>query len=270
MKNHSFKNQEGIVLVLSLILMSILLSVAIGFGVIIISDIRQARSVDNSIVAYFAADAGIERNLFLLRKQEDVEGVGDILFETKILSGNGSSWDISSSVDFETSFFRQRISNGQSWKLFFLDRGDVNQVKSINIFWNKSEISPTKMQVSFTRLTLEDIDGGSIFVTDKNEVLISTSSNSCFPFESANSDYAVEIKALGPVDGYIDSLTVKGYGTDDCSGEVASSSISNITLISEGIYNNSRQRIIAHIPPRTPVSGIFSFVLFSEEDITKR
>jgi len=268
------KDQRGIILVMTLIIMAILLSVAIGFGVVIISDIRQAASIDNSIIAYFAADAGLERNLFLLRKQEDVKSINDLISKTGNLAGSDSDWNISSSTNFEPTFLRQRIKNGQSVKLFFLNRDtetDPNAVESISVDWNKSLLSPTKMQISFTRLKPET--DGVVYKTDQNLVALSTTSD-CYNFLDlpSKSDYVVEIKALGSSDGYIDDLKVIGYDGEcnDDNREKIDNAISNLTLISEGLHGNSKQRIIAHLPPRTPVSGIFSFVLFSEEDITKK
>lgn len=268
------KDQNGIILVMTLIIMAIFLTVAVGFGVVIISDIKQAATIDNSMVAYFAADAGMERNLFIFRKSEK-SSIEDIASSTLRL-GNNSSWNISSSTDYEASFIRQRLKNGQGVNLYFLNRATGNNLsKSINVSWDKSLYSATKMQISFTRLKLED----GIYRTDSSGVFLSTTTNNCFDFldkdESGNtspSDYAVEIKALGSADGYIDKLRVTGYD-DSCGTEDADKvddAISNISLIVNGKFGNSTQKIVAHLPPRTPVSGIFGFVLFSEEDITKR
>ncbi len=258
------KQKEGIILVLTLILTSILLTVSISFGVLIISDIRQAKLIDDSIVAYYAADSGLERALFLLRRQEKTLAEIDKEYE---LDKSKSNWDIGASKEFETTFFRQRINNGESIKLFFLARNEENKANSIFLNWDKDPLSAIRMQISFTRLSL---DGGDVFQTDQSEVLVTTSSKNCFEFQSDNSDYAVEIKALGSVGEYVDKLKIVGYLDGECEGEKASSSISNITLISEGKHNKSSQKIIAHIPPKNPFSGMLSFVLFSEQDITKR
>ena len=54
-------NQDGIILILALMIMAILLSTALGFGVFILSDLRQAKEIDDSVIAYYAADAGEKR-----------------------------------------------------------------------------------------------------------------------------------------------------------------------------------------------------------------
>ncbi|MFA6422050.1 MAG: hypothetical protein WCV92_01465 [Candidatus Buchananbacteria bacterium] len=271
MKNNPLQNKEGVILVLTLIVMSVLMSIAIGFGVVIISDIRQSASIDNSMVAYFAADAGLEKNLFLLRKQDNINSVSNVS-TTQSLIESSSVWTVASSSDFEATFFRQRIKNGQGVKMFFLGReSGQNLTKSVDVYWNKSIDNPTRMQISFTRLKPEAAD--NVFKTDLNEIFITTTTKNCFDFVDipSVSDYVVEVKALGSADGFIDNLTVMGYdGKCDETRNYTTTSINNITLISEGKHGNATQRIIAYLPPRTIISNIFSFVLFSEEDITKR
>ena len=74
------KNQQGIILVMALSIMAILLSIAIGFAVFIISDINKAKSIDNSIISYYAAESGAERTIFLFRKGGK-EKIGDFSYD---------------------------------------------------------------------------------------------------------------------------------------------------------------------------------------------
>jgi len=287
------QNQKGIILILALMIMSILLSTALGFGFFILSDLRQAQEIDNAVVAYYFADSGIERTLYLFRHggkekignftdQEDalwaIDKDGDINNDVQ------PDWTIGESTDYEPTFFRQRLYNGQNAKLYFIGRSDgTNISKSIEIAWFKGLNSP-KLQVVFTQLNPEINDEDVlVYYTDINKIEISDSDLEtggapvCFNFKDKDiedfsldlpSDYVVELKVLGTGGDYVDNLSVKAYSGSDCSIDYPRG-ISNISIKSIGTHNGARQAIYANIPPRDPISGLFGFVLFSEEDITK-
>ena len=299
----SSRNQQGIILILTLIIMALLFAISISFAVFIISDIRQARSIDDSLVAYYGADAGMERTLFLFRRlDKELVGTFNGTYNTgvygtdKILastdkSGNlgtdGATWSIVSSTDYEYPVFRQRIQNGQSVKLYFLNRTS-SSVKSIGIAWYKGVYNgmttTPKLGLTFTQLNGQDKDGAFIYYNDMDESLIEDSSSAtsqdCFSFKDLsvnqmpldyNPDYVVAFKCLGnDSHDFIDNLTVKAYDTPNCvSSSLNRRAINNITIKSDGFFSKARQEIVAHIPPRDPVSGLLGFVLFSEQDITK-
>jgi len=284
--------QTGMILVITLMITSVLLSIAVGFGVFIISDLRQARQIDNAIMAYYAADAGIEQSLFLIRKNEDIEdstGVKEVQ-DREVWSGLNWGWNISSSEDHEKMVLRQRIAAGESFKLYFLDRSTLNN--AIKVQWQKNDNRPnTKLQMIFTQLDLQskNVSGADILINYADQNLVenfdsSPSYQECKEFLDKelpdNSgglppyDYVVEFKALGSSFDVIDRIIVEGYDTmADCRSvddqKRNDSAITNITFKSEGRYLNARQEIVAHIPPRDPLTGLLSFVLFSEKEITK-
>jgi hypothetical protein len=58
------KNQRGISLYLSLVVMGIFLSLALGLNSILLGQIEIIQGVGNSVSAFYAADTGIERELY--------------------------------------------------------------------------------------------------------------------------------------------------------------------------------------------------------------
>src|SRR3989344_2825156 len=278
-----YKNEQGIILILALMMVSILLSIALGFGIFILSDLRQAAEIDNSVVAYYAADSGIERTLYLFR-HGDKDKIGGFSGSNGALSPDareGENWTIRDSTDYELTFFRQRLYNGQSVKLYFIGRRTgVNTAKSIKINWFKGSGFSPKLQVVFTQLNPIDDDGILVYYTDTDKVEISDSNSAgpiCFDFKERDIDgsflalpsaYVGELRVVGSGADYVDNLSVAAYSENGCS-DYNSQAISNITLKSSGTYQGANQTIYAHLPPRDPSSGLFGFVLFSEEDITK-
>lgn len=57
------KPQKGTTLYLSLIVMTILLGISLGLNSIFLGQIKTVRSIGYSVVAFYAADAGIEEVL---------------------------------------------------------------------------------------------------------------------------------------------------------------------------------------------------------------
>jgi Tfp pilus assembly protein PilX len=62
-----FQNQQGVSLYLSIVILFIFLGISLGLSVLLISRIKMIRSVGDSIVAFYAADAGVEQMLFMFR-----------------------------------------------------------------------------------------------------------------------------------------------------------------------------------------------------------
>lgn len=61
MKKNNIKNQKGISIYLALLLISIFLDLSLGLTFIIFGEILTARDIDNSIIAFYAADTAIEK-----------------------------------------------------------------------------------------------------------------------------------------------------------------------------------------------------------------
>lgn len=57
------KLQQGVALYLSLIIMTVLLSIALGLSTIFIGQSKMIKALGNSVIAFYAADAGVEEVL---------------------------------------------------------------------------------------------------------------------------------------------------------------------------------------------------------------
>jgi hypothetical protein len=72
--------KEGVSLYLALVIMSFLIAIGLGVSLIIVSQMKMMKGMGDSVVAFYAADTGIERTLYQVRR------------------GGGWSGDISGSV----------------------------------------------------------------------------------------------------------------------------------------------------------------------------
>ena len=62
------KNQSGISLFLATIIMTIVLAIVLGLSTILASQMRITKGMEDSVIAFYAADAGIEE---ILEKREN-------------------------------------------------------------------------------------------------------------------------------------------------------------------------------------------------------
>jgi hypothetical protein len=85
MKFSIFK--RGVSLYLALIIMFILIAIALGVSLIIVSQMKMMKGMGDSVVAFYAADTGIEQTLYQIRV------------------GGGWNGDISGSVDGGASYY---------------------------------------------------------------------------------------------------------------------------------------------------------------------
>lgn len=61
--NQNFSNQEGISLLLAILVLALVLGAALGISTILLQEIKMARATGNSIIAFYAAETGIEQVL---------------------------------------------------------------------------------------------------------------------------------------------------------------------------------------------------------------
>jgi hypothetical protein len=71
MKYKKMKSNKGASLLLTFLIITALLSIAIGVSRLSLGEIKLGRNIPNSLVAYYAAESGIERALY-----EDRHGGG--------------------------------------------------------------------------------------------------------------------------------------------------------------------------------------------------
>ena len=88
-------SKRGVSIYLALIIMFILLSIGLGVSLIIVSQAKMIREMENSVIAFHAADTGIEHSLYKTRKEGDPTGeidppeqVGDAYYKVKVAGEN--------------------------------------------------------------------------------------------------------------------------------------------------------------------------------------
>ncbi|MBD3282226.1 MAG: hypothetical protein GF387_01295 [Candidatus Portnoybacteria bacterium] len=108
------EKQKGVSLLLTLLIMAALLAVAFGLSRLSLGEIKLARDIPKSLVAFYAADSGIERAIYQDRVLGSISNFNDcvddsdeICYEvttemdgsTRVIISNGSYKDIQRAIE---------------------------------------------------------------------------------------------------------------------------------------------------------------------------
>jgi len=72
-------SQKGVSLYLAMMIMGILLAIALGISTIFIGQTKMLKEMGNSVIAFYAADAGIEKSLTQRNDPTPLNGYSETL-----------------------------------------------------------------------------------------------------------------------------------------------------------------------------------------------
>jgi len=239
---------------LALIIMTTLVIGAFTFGNVLFQSLLRSRELDASTVAYYAADAGIERQLYAVRKEN--ANVADLLNASSTYV-NGSSWtQAGSGFNVTNSKFFSAINAGdfQFVDLFNPDRLDA-AAGIAEVRWTWSGPPGCKLEVAYAQW---DVTQPSI-LPEQFTIRDWTVSPG---FQSVNPNRAYRFR-FRPKACNITNLAVSAY-TDPSASATPVQFPGDIVVAAQGMYASTTQAISVTMPRLEILSGIFSYVIFSE------
>jgi len=273
------KRQSGNVLLLALLVMAGIMTAGLAIGAIVLSEIRQARNIDFSILAYYAAESGVEQALYKFRKEDAVincpagecdvngfcaQGGRESCIQSDGVLENQAAWARTVS-DKELRIYG-KIKKDESFQvdLYDPDGGTAAGIESVKIEWTQQCVPPATSTIEVSYISWNPATGWSAASEKrfKYSALASPVINN--GFASAKS-YRVRIKAL-----YcgISNLVFTAWANDNAA--VPQVQIpARIVLDSRGKYGALRQAVKMTMPRRSPMSGLYDYVLFSECSLVK-
>lgn len=273
------KNQKGNVLLLALLVMAGIMTAGLAIGTIILNEIKQARNIDFSALAYYAAESGVEEALYKLRKEDAVlscpaGNCGANGFCT--LGGQEPCLRDAGNLENQSSW--ARTADDKEWQIYGkIDKDNTLQVdlydpdgnaaagiESLKIQWTP-QCAPTETStIDVSYIAWNPASGWSVDTEKKFKYSSSASPVINNGFSGIKS-YRVRIKAL-----YCDisNLVVTAWGNDNAAAPQVQIP-ARVVLNSVGQYSNLRQAIRMTMPRRSPMSGLYDYVLFSECSLVK-
>lgn len=276
-------NQEGVVLIIALMVLSLIMVSALSLAKIIFNEVRMSINTGNSVIAYYSAESGIEQSLFSIkysRQQSDFDSNFLALDgQTESIDGTEQSYTISQAIIDATGYTAYDVSYSSPAYVDIIDpSGRINTLPwdgpiidyyNYGITWVIKDCFPyhaaDKLEISYTGFDSVN------FVPEVNKRVVLCncqyySSDECQVNLSAytitNDKYYRFM--LRPLDSIAASLDFNVYLAGNPVGIISQAAISV-----EGNYHNSTYTISARLPSLVPVSHALNYVIFSEEPVIK-
>lgn len=278
------KNKNGSVLLLSLLVTSALLASILYINTISLRQNIQVTNIDNSLHSYHGAESGNEEALYRLRSGDyDTYNLTSLNKSFAV----GNTWvsrTVSSSLNVivtgikKDEFFAfdifdpDDIASGSGLSYLSLSWDDNCENESLNESWielTSNEWSVAKGVIDWGYLDSKHIKK-SLLNKEDQLTQIESIGGSDFDKDKA---YQFRIKAL-----YCDisNLTIRAYKeSSDPNGSAEPIEFKNvyqITSVAEYPKNSPRankQALSVNFKRFAPLSGLFDYVIFSEESLTK-
>jgi hypothetical protein len=248
----------GSVLLFALLIMSSVVVGSIGLGTIILNMLQQTRIQDNSVVAYYSAETGIEEALYNARVTGNIPPSYDEA-DPRFLSNNARWWGTATGT---TEIIYTSID---SYGFTEVDLYDPD-APAVSTGINHVEVAWSNTTSVLRASVVSWLPGGQVLWS-------SDAARFENPFEFVGGS---AVLSLGPaVKLYKLRLKAKDQALEDVTIRAFDSSNNLVPLPGQvrinmtGVFNQSRRNLIATMPRGAPLSGIFDFVLFSECSLVK-
>jgi hypothetical protein len=258
--------RPGNILPLALVIMTSILLAGLGLGMIVLASLRRTAEVDASTVSYYAADAGVERQLYELRKQAATVPSLATLNGT---FSNGSTWSTPTSTYLQTTI--KTFSTISSTTFQFVDLYDPDNISAAagvgRVDWSWSAgsdctggIAPD-VELGYS----EWLSGGSVLPSQFTIDLGTTEGGEVTLLNSLRG-YRLRFR---PKQCSASNLRVTLCPTSSACSPTYLSFPGDITVSAEGKYLKTTQNISVTVPRQDVLSGVFTYALFSECQLYK-
>ncbi len=253
------QRQNGSILLMSLLIMSGIVISASTIGIITIQNLQQSILVDHGILSHYAAESAAEDALYEIRKNNT--SVSSISLSGNLY--NTASWtrSITSTVPLVSGYIKKNdflhidLYNPDS-SLTSL----ANPIRSILLSWTGSGSEWVEVQIiSWSSSGVFGAQSTQLFSSASNPAVVNLQ-------DSSSIFYRVRIKALY---ADISNMTITAYSALNASGSTVDIP-ARINMLATGSFGRSKQSLRVTMPQRSPLSGLFGYVIFSEEDLIKQ
>lgn len=278
---------RGVAVLFALMITALVTLIGLGISYIIIRELNLSQNIDSATRAYYAADSGVERGLHRITfGRENQHALSDIVAGIRgyaeAFSGVGSSYDTAdsnSSTGIEVGLLEENLSVQADYTEVNPTLADGSScttngscVASWLIAWDATDPQSTATSIEATFIGWRDNAGVTVDTeTQKIIKLITPPDTGLREISLPESDklYRFRLKSLG---GDLKDVRVTAhFGTESPAsipGTIVPSS-SSITVKAKGLRGQFAQAISAVVPWQPPLSGIFDYVIFSENTLQK-
>lgn len=272
-------NSQGMTIVVALLILSLASTTVLLVTGLIATQIRTSLNTVNAIGAYYAGESGIEQALYYIKYSKTNSDFSDNFDQlmnpphNSFTLGEGQYNFITASTTVSRTWGIYNLSTSSPQHLDIIDpAGEVGTINWHNNVSNLGyqinwEIDNCFPEHASDRLETTLYSFGANYSDPQTRTIIDICNcaygdNSCdyifYPILNRNRYYRLSFR---PLDNDVKFLSF--YLNTNSAIK------SQALIIANGVYRNSIYRVEAKLPALNPTSDIFSYVLFSEEDLTK-
>lgn len=243
---------RGNILPLALVITTAILLSGITLGITVLDSLRRSVETDDSMISYYAANAGIEKQLYEVRKNNvTIQSLGSMGESFS----NSSSWEAAESSRFLTTTVKtfSTLDEGDFQFVDLYDPDELDAAAGIGkVTWTWSGGCDVELGYA------EWDTGAGMVIPNEFKIVFGIGGSGIQNLNAARA-YRLRFRAKGCT---ATNLQVQVYPTSGSSVPV--SFPGDITIASEGSYRRTKQAIAVTMPRLDVLSGIFSYVIFSE------
>lgn len=251
--------KRGSVLLLALLLLAGVSAASLSVSKNAIDELVAARNLSTASVAYYAAESGVEQGLYLLRKT--TERLADFPVSGTMPVGQESATWQRKIPETGQSDSRQMalLAKDTTWQIDLFDADDgafaSSSVQRLELSWEGSWL-----QVSWSGW--HDSEWTPVVSKQMGPAQSGTAVTLSTPENERAGLFRVRFRALF---GDVNNLIVKGLDESGANVKLPD----NVVIKAVGSFGQVEQAVAATLPRHSPLSGLYEFVVFSEDSLVK-
>ncbi|MFA5935688.1 MAG: hypothetical protein WC787_02455 [Patescibacteria group bacterium] len=247
--------RPGNILPLTLLITFTMLLAGIGIGTVVLEGSQRARDTDESVSAYYMADSGIERQLFEIRKRnQTLAYVGSVSSSYP----NAGAWVSTAALEQATQKIIPTVSETNFSVIDLFEPDNLSAaagIDEVRITWTGG----AQLELGYAQWT----SGASVMWPSDESFVIQTGFAPTMSLTGLDVARAYRIR-LRAANGDATNVTIQVY-----RGGTLMPFPGDITLGAEGTYGRATQKITVNMPKQDVLSGLYSYVVFSECELLK-
>lgn len=254
---HGDGRGKGMVLLLALLVMASLVVSAAGMSSLILNSLQQTRIVDSALIAYYAAETGIEEGLYTFRKDGMLP---DPVTVPRVLT-NGAEYTREVSGSEPVVYLTVPKDSFTEVALFDPDQPiTATNIASVRVWWNDDCGGCSVLHATMIGWLPQSITG---FENVTNVFPWTPASpTASISLGSLNQLYRLRLRADNAAMKDVEVRAYDASGNDvDLPGRVK--------IDSRGTFVDTEQRITVTLPRQVPLASLYDFVVFSECSLVK-
>jgi len=241
------KNQ-GSILILSLVILVVVLGTSVAFATISLSNYKQSISIDDAILSYYLAEVGVERGAYYFREHEANPGNCGIVGSCSL------------DIEAEDKGFFPQIIKDDSVQMDIYSPGSpgFDNITKIVPQWQDGNpgIPIPHLEVSFVGWDNDTYsDPYKVNIISGTTVNLADGCATCDLFR-------IRFKAIFDD---IKDLEIEAQNTFNEPQNIPGV----FEIKATGIYGRSQQAVAIITSHLQPLSGLYDYVIFTEEDLEK-